>query len=177
MKKILILSPFIIISMLYAEGVELIGHPAPDFTLQDEQGISHHLADYLGQDVVVYFYPKDDTPGCIKEACGIRDSFGIFELKNIKVFGISYDSGKSHLKFKQKYDLPFTLLSDIDKSVAKRYNSAGFLVPKRRTFLIDKAGDIFKEYQSVDVTTHAKEILQEFDLHSEKLEPVSKDTD
>ncbi len=162
--------------LLLAKEDLLTGKPAPDFTLRDEQGVSHQLSDYRGQNVVVYFYPKDDTPGCVKEACSIRDSFDSFEKNEITVFGISYDDAKSHRKFKKKYDLPFTLLSDTDKSTAKKYDAAGFLMPQRKTFLINKLGVIFKSYQSVDVTSHAQEILGEFALQNGGDHPDKQDT-
>lgn len=139
-----------------------VGDAAPDFTLLDEQGKTHTLSDYRGQKVVVYFYPKDDTPGCTKEACNFRDHFVEFNNRNIKILGISYDSAESHRRFKEKFDLPFTLLSDEDKKVAELYGSAGLFVPKRVTFLIDEEGRIVHIYEKVDVTTHGEEILKFF---------------
>ena len=161
LRIISILSLIIGISM--AGNTELkVGNNAPDFTLLDENGEEQTLSDYFGKNIVVYFYPKDDTPGCRKEACSIRDNFTIFEESNIVVFGISYDSPKSHKKFAEKYNLPFTLLSDSEKSVAKLYNSNGFLMAKRNTFLIDKDGLIFRIYRNVDVSTHTESILNDF---------------
>ena len=146
-----------------AKSSELkIGDGAPDFTLFDHNGEEQTLSDYFGKKLVVYFYPKDDTPGCRKEACSIRDNFSLFEENDIIVFGISYDSPSSHKKFAEKYDLPFTLLSDNDKEVAKLYKSDGFLMAKRNTFLIDTDGKIFKIYKNVDVTTHTENILSDF---------------
>ncbi len=139
-----------------------VGDKAPDFTLLDQDSTEHTLSDYFGQKIVVYFYPKDDTPGCTKEACSIRDNIALFEENEIKVFGISYDSPKSHKKFAEKYNLPFTLLSDIKKSVAKLYDSNGLFMAKRNTFLIDTEGKIFKIYKNVDVTTHTQNILRDF---------------
>ncbi len=110
----------------------------------------------------MYFYPKDDTPGCTKEACSIRDNFALFEENNIIVFGISYDSPSSHKKFSEKYNLPFILLSDSAKSVATLYNSKGLFMAKRNTFLIDEEGKIFKIYKNVDVSTHTESILNDF---------------
>ena len=89
-----------------------IGDKAPDFTLVDQDSTEHTLSEYFGKKIVVYFYPKDDTPGCKKEACSIRDNYALFEENDIVVFGLSYDSPASHKKFAEKYDLPFTLLSD-----------------------------------------------------------------
>lgn len=161
----------IIIGITMASKTELkVGDNAPDFTLSDQNGKEHTLSNYLGENIVVYFYPKDDTPGCTKEACSIRDNFTLFEENNITVFGISYDSPKSHKKFAEKYNLPFTLLSDSDKSVARLYNSKGLFMAKRNTFLIDKDGLIFRIYKNVDVSTHTENILNDFS----KLENLKK---
>ncbi|MCF6238625.1 MAG: peroxiredoxin [Candidatus Marinimicrobia bacterium] len=163
MKQMFLIINMLIVGMLSAEEDTMIGKTAPDFTLLDEQGVSHHLADYIGQDVVVYFYPKDDTPGCTTEACGIRDNYSVYQERKIVVFGVSWDSSTSHLKFKQKHDLPFSLLSDLDRSVSRNYGSAGLFFPKRKTFLIDKKGVVFRIYQSVAVNTHALDIRKDFD--------------
>ncbi|MCF7824920.1 MAG: peroxiredoxin [Candidatus Marinimicrobia bacterium] len=144
------------------ESVLAVGQKAPDFTLVDQDGKDHTLSDYVGQQVVVYFYPKDDTPGCTKEACSIRDDYTKFEKDSIQVFGISYDDVKSHKAFAEKYNLPFTLLSDSDKSVSKAYGASGIFLPSRKTFLIDKAGILRKIYNNVDVTSHGEEILNDF---------------
>lgn len=151
------------IGITMANNTELkIGDNAPNFTLLDQNGEDQTLSDYFGKKIVVYFYPKDDTPGCTKEACSIRDNINTFEENGIIVFGISYDSPNSHKKFAEKYNLPFILLSDSAKSVAKLYNSNGFLMAKRNTFLIDKDGIIFKVYKNVDVSTHTASILNDF---------------
>jgi len=139
-----------------------VGDPAPDFTLKDQDGKEHTLSEYRGQRVVVYFYPKDDTPGCTKEACGIRDQFEDFSKAHIQVLGISYDSVESHKKFQEKYHLPFTLLADTDKTVAKRYGADGLVFASRKTFLINEKGVIMKIYPKVSVTEHATEILKDF---------------
>ena len=153
----------LIIGITMAKSLELkIGDQAPDFTLLDQDNIEQTLSDYFGKKLVVYFYPKDDTPGCRKEACSIRDNISLFEENDIIVFGISYDSPSTHKKFAEKYNLPFTLLSDSTKSVAKLYNSNGFIMAKRNTFLIDKDGKIYKIYKNVDVTTHTENILIDF---------------
>lgn len=135
---------------------------APDFTLFDEDSKPCKLSDYADKYVLVYFYPKDDTPGCTKEACSIRDSFHRFEDKNIKVFGISSDSPQSHKKFKDKYQLPFTLLADQKKEVAKLYYADGILL-KRISYLIAPGGKIIKHYPNVSPSSHAGEILDDFD--------------
>ena len=138
------------------------GSPSPDFTMQDQDGKSHTLSEYKGQLVVVYFYPKDDTPGCTTEACSIRDDYTLFKKNGIQVFGVSYDDMKSHKRFAEKYDLPFTLLSDVDKSVAAAYGTQGLFVPSRKTFLIDETGIVRKIYENVTVTGHGAEILADF---------------
>ncbi len=159
----IILAGFMFFGMaLGAERVLSVGKPAPDFTMNDQDGKAHTLSDYLGQKVVVYFYPKDDTPGCTKEACSIRDDYTLFESNGIKVFGVSYDDMNSHKKFAEKYDLPFTLLSDLDKSVAAAYDAKGLFVPARKTFLIDEKGILRKIYKNVTVTGHGAEILADF---------------
>ncbi|MFQ6676489.1 MAG: peroxiredoxin [Fidelibacterota bacterium] len=156
-----VLAVLVGVAMLSGSDTTLaVGDTAPDFTLVDEQGKPHALSDYRGQKVVVYFYPKDDTPGCIKEACNFRDHFDRFEVENIKVFGISYDSPRSHRKFKEKYGLPFTLLSDTEKKVAKAYGAARALFPRRITYLLDEEGKIVKVYDKVSVTTHGEDVLE-----------------
>lgn len=145
------------------QAASMVGKPAPDFALQDQDGKTQTLSEYKGQKVVVYFYPKDDTPGCTKEACSIRDDYGLFEEKGIKVFGVSYDDTQSHKRFAEKYDLPFSLLSDTDKSVSKAYGSYGMFVPSRKTYLIDEEGVLRKIYEDVDVTSHGSEILADFE--------------
>lgn len=140
---------------------------APDFTLQDQDGNEHSLSDHLGSFVLIYFYPKDDTPGCTKEACMIRDTFPNFKKLEAKVFGISDDSVKSHKKFAEKYELPFTLLSDEGKEVIRAYGALGeksmfgkkFLGIHRISYLIDKKGYIAKVYDNVKPETHAEEVL------------------
>ena len=118
-----------------------VGQLAPEFTLTDDRGLPFRLKDYLGKKVVVlYFYPKDFTSGCIKEACSFRDDYKVYEEKGAIVIGVSLDSEKSHKKFSEKHNLPFSLLSDNQKEVAKKYGVLGFggRVAKRVTFIIDK---------------------------------------
>ncbi len=161
--KQLTITTLMVITMLFGKnGILTEGQPAPDFTLQDQDGKLQTLSDNKGKNIVVYFYPKDDTPGCTKEACGIRDNYDQFQESDIVVFGISYDSPESHIKFKKKYGLPFLLLSDMDKSVSEMYGAKGFLAAKRKTYLIDQAGIVFKIYEDVNVTSHAEDIIKEF---------------
>lgn len=151
-----------------------IGEPAPDFTLADQNGKEHILSDYKGNKVLLYFYPKDDTPGCTKEACTIRDNFPEFNKLKLKVFGISTDSVKSHSKFAQKYKLPFTLLADEEKKMVKAYGVWGkkkfmgieYTGTSRTSFLIDEQGKILKIYEKVKPATHAEEVLKDLEQFS-----------
>ena len=146
------------------------GQPAPDFRARDAEGNEVKLSDLLGQRVVLYFYPKDDTPGCTKEACSFRDSFQELEGKNIKVLGVSLDSEESHQRFASKYNLPFTLLSDPNHEVSDAYGVYGereFMGKKymglaRKTFLIDESGKIKKIFDKVNVEEHAGEVIDAF---------------
>ena len=143
---------------------------APDFTVKDQNGEEVKLSDFRGKKVVLYFYPKDDTPGCTKEACSLRDGFSTFEEKGIKILGVSMDNEKSHQKFISKYELPFTLLADTDHAIADAYGSYGeknfigknYRGVLRKTFLIDEAGKIVKIFNRVKVDEHANEVLQAF---------------
>ena len=154
----------IIAGFLWGRGVPLnIGDQAPDFSLPDENGQVQKLSQYRRQNVVVYFYPKDDTPGCTKEACGIRDLYSQFKANKIIVLGISYDDADSHKKFKFKHSLPFHLLTDGDKSVSKLYGAGGMFFPSRKTYLIDEDGILLKIYDRVNVLNHAEEILRYFE--------------
>jgi peroxiredoxin Q/BCP len=140
---------------------------APDFTLTDQDGASHTLSALRGGWVLLYFYPKDDTPGCTKEACAIRDNYPAFKKLNIVVFGISTDSEASHQKFAEKYNLPFTLLADPAKEVVKQYGVFGekkfmgkiFSGVSRTSFLVAPDGTIAKVYEDVKPETHADEVL------------------
>ena len=143
------------------------GDPAPDFTLPDQDGKLHSLAANRGRWTVVYFYPKDDTPGCTIEACGFRDAWAKYKREKIQVWGISADSVAKHAKFIAKFELPFTLLADEDKEVVKKYGVWGkkkfmgreFMGINRVTFLIDPKGQIAKVYEKVKPEDHAEEIL------------------
>lgn len=153
----------IMLGFLWGKSMPIsVGEPAPEFSLSDENGKMHSLSHYRGQKIVVYFYPKDDTPGCTKEACGIRDEFSSFVDNQIVVFGISYDNASSHRKFKKKFDIPFHLLSDENKSVSKLYGADGTFFPSRKTYLIDEDGKLLKIYDKVNVLNHAEDILRTF---------------
>ncbi len=134
---------------------------APDFTLLDQDGVSHSLSTHRGSYVLVYFYPKDDTPGCTKEACTIAEMYKDFESNGVKVFGISADSVESHKKFAEKYHLPFTLLSDPKKEAITAYGADGILFSKRISYLIGPDGMVAKAYDKVDPAHHGAEILSD----------------
>lgn len=137
-----------------------IGTPAPNFNLPDQEGALHSLEEFRGKWVLLYFYPKDDTPGCTLEACGLRDNFEAL-AKYLVIIGVSGDSVESHKKFTDKYDLPFLLLADTDKLLSEKYGTNGFLFPKRTSFLIDATGVIVKIYENVNPNVHAKEIVSD----------------
>jgi len=143
-----------------ANATELkVGDMAPDFTADSSAGAPVHLKDVLAKaPIVLYFYPKDDTPGCTKEACSLRDNFAAFRKLNATVYGISYDTVESHQDFIKKYKLPFELLSDHDKTIAKQYGANGLLFAKRMTFVIDKTGKIAWLNPSVDPSKHSAEL-------------------
>jgi len=142
-----------------------IGDDAPTFTLPNSQGYQVSLNDYQGKWAVLYFYPKDDTPGCTKEACQFRDDFKTIEALDAKVIGISIDDSFSHQKFAEKYNLPFPLLSDASGEVADRYGALNnflvFKLAKRYTYLINPQGKIAKIYLSVDTSKHSREIIED----------------
>ena len=146
------------------------GEAAPDFEARDAEGNKVKLSDLRGQKVVLYFYPKDDTPGCTKEACSFRDSFAEFERRGIRVLGVSLDDERSHQKFAGKYKLPFTLLADTEHAVADLYGVYGekqfmgrkYMGVSRKTFLIDERGRLKKVFDKVNVEEHADEVLAAF---------------
>ena len=139
---------------------------APDFTLLDQAGTSHTLADYKGSWLILYFYPQDDTPGCTAEACAFRDDYAVLQSKGLQIVGISKDTVDSHAKFAQKYHLNFALLSDKDRKVSESYGAKGLLGVKRMTFLINPSGDIAKTYPKVIPREHSNQILQDFEAMS-----------
>lgn len=138
---------------------------APDFCLPSDNGTNVCLKDFLGKQILLYFYPKDDTPGCTKEACEIKDNHSSFTNANVVVLGISKDSKESHEKFKEKYELPFALLSDENCEVIKKYKAekedGG---TKRISYLINEVGEIIKAYEKVEPATHAQEVLADATL-------------
>lgn len=140
------------------------GTSAPNFTVKDTHGKTVSLSDYAGKTVVLYFYPKDDTPGCTKEACSFRDSYDAYTGKDIVVFGVSKDDEVSHQAFTQKFNLPFPLLADVDGSLMSAYDVDGGGYAKRVTYVIDGSGKIAKVYDSVKTDTHATDILADLGL-------------
>lgn len=153
------------IRIAYAGPTPEPGSQAPAFTLPDAKQQNHSLKDYAGQWLVLYFYPKDDTPGCTKEACSFRDDMFQLEKLGAKVVGISVDDSASHAKFAEKYSLPFPLLSDADGKTADSYGALTNLgiikIAKRYTYLIDPKGRIAKRYLSVDTSRHSQEIIDD----------------
>lgn len=138
------------------------GTLAPDFTLIDQNGETHSLSQYRGRYTLIYFYPKDNTPGCTTEACTIRDLYKDFESNNVKVLGISADTSASHKKFADKYNLPFTLLADTTKSTIKAYGANKIPIGiKRISYLIAPDGTIAKTYPKVTPADHGAEILKD----------------
>jgi peroxiredoxin Q/BCP len=144
-----------------------VGDKAPDFNLPDENGNSHTLQEYAGRHVLLYFYPKDDTPGCTTEACSFRDDYSSYENANVVILGVSPDSPASHKKFKEKYQLPFSLLADEKHEVCELYKVWGLKKNfgkeydgvHRTTYLIDPKGIIQKVFQKVSPATHSAEVL------------------
>jgi len=148
-----------------------VGQKAPDFELADQEGKTHKLSDYKGKWILLYFYPKDDTPGCTKEACTIRDSWAEFTKRNAVVLGVSTDSVPSHEKFSRKYKLPFTILADENKEVVKKYGVWGekkfmghiYQGTNRMSFLINPEQKIARVYEKVKPAIHAAEVINNLD--------------
>lgn len=140
-----------------------VGDAAPDFRLQDQNGQWHTLAQHRGQWIALYFYPKDQTPGCTKEACSFRDNVFAFEALGATILGVSLDDVESHAEFAKKYSLPFPILADVDGAATERYGVMGGFGPiklaKRQSFLIDPSGRIVKHYEDVDPEKHSAEVL------------------
>ena len=148
------------------------GIPAPDFELPDETGAMRKLSDFRGQPVVLYFYPKDDTPGCTTEACNFRDDYSAYEKAGVTILGVSPDSVKSHAKFKQKFGLPFPLLADEGHKVCETYDvwalkkfmGREYMGVLRTTFLIDAEGKILRVFEKVKPADHSAELLADLGL-------------
>lgn len=144
-----------------------VGDPAPEFTLQDENGKERKMSDYRGKQVILFFYPADDTPGCTKEVCNFRDDYSAYEGAGAELIGVSPDGSKSHTKFIDKFDLPFTLLADTEHVVGKLYGVWGpkkifgreYVGMKRTTFLISKDGEIAEIFENVKPAVHSEQVL------------------
>ena len=171
MKWLAIVAALIIFAALFvaraARSGELpqVGKPAPDFNLPDQNGKQHALQDYRGKWLVLYFYPKDDTPGCTEEACAFRDDLHQITALGAQVVGVSVDDTDSHAEFAKKYHLPFPLLSDKTTETADRYGALMNLYiikfARRYTFLIDPQGNVNKVYLSVETSRHSKQIIDD----------------
>ena len=161
---LLLVLAFLALQLRATQGAPQVGALAPDFSLPDQQGKSQRLSDYRGQWVVVYFYPKDETPGCTKEACAFRDDWQRLSALNAQVIGISLDDTQSHAQFASKHKLPFLLLSDATGDVVERYGAMMNLVvmklAKRHTYLIAPDGKIAQVYRNVDPGGHSREIIE-----------------
>ena len=149
-----------------------VGDKAPNFMLNDQDENIVQLSDFKGQKLVIYFYPKDQTPGCIKEACSFRDNIDAYKKHNIAILGVSIDSEKSHLNFIAKQALNFPLLADVEKAMVNNYEVWGeksmygrkYMGTFRKTFLINESGFIDKIYEKVKVATHAEDVLKDWEL-------------
>jgi peroxiredoxin Q/BCP len=157
---------------LYAGEAPVTGMDAPSFNLQDQNGEWHTLEQYRGQWLAVYFYPRDDTPGCTTEACNFRDNIYAFKAIGAAVVGISVDDVESHKEFSDKYKLPFTILADEDSNTAKAYGVLRdyklIKLASRQSFLIDPEGKIAKHYADVDPDTHTDEVLADIKFFMEE---------
>jgi peroxiredoxin Q/BCP len=149
----------------HAGELPKVGQAAPDFSLPDQNGVAHSLKDYAGKWLVLYFYPKDDTPGCTQEACAFRDDLNRLTQMGAQVVGISVDNSQSHAGFAKKYHLPFPLLADEKGAVASRYgalhNMLILKVAYRYTFLIDPQGKVRKVYDQVETSKHSREVIED----------------
>ena len=156
----------LLLPMSYAQLAQIkVGSKAPNFTLSDQNSIQHQLSDYEGSWVILYFYPKDDTPGCTTQACDFRDAVKRIIASKSNVFGVSLDSVESHKRFADKNNLPFSLLSDESGEVSEAYDSLNnfmsFKSAKRNTFIIDPDGKVAKIYLSVKPSTHSQMVLND----------------
>ncbi|MBN2103252.1 peroxiredoxin [bacterium] len=154
----------VISGILIAGNSQVVtGKAAPDFTLKDQQNKEYTLSDYHGQWILIYFYPKDDTPGCTAEACAFRDRYEAFQTAELKVFGISIDHLESHRQFAEKYNLPFSILADTTGEVTRVYGVKHPVLnmAKRQSFLIDPEGIIRKIYKNVTPAHHPEEIISD----------------
>ncbi len=141
-----------------------VGTSAPAFTAKDTQGKTVSLTDFAGKNVVLYFYPKDDTPGCTKEACSFRDNYAVYQGKDVAVLGVSADDEGSHQRFTEKFNLPFPLLADVNRSIMQAYDVDGGGYAKRVTYVINPQGAVSHVYSTINTETHATDILADLGL-------------
>jgi len=158
-----------------------VGQPAPEFELYDQDGQLHSLEDYRDRWVVLYFYPKDATPGCTTEACAFRDNIFAFRKLNAQILGVSLDNVESHKKFAENHGLPFPLLADTDGKVADIYGVKtrmfGKALARRQTFIIDPAGNVARHYDQVKPDTHSTEVLADLEALAEASPSVADNDD
>ena len=159
---------FIFKKSAFGSEDKLLGKAAPEFKLKNSYGELVSLKEFKGEWLLVFFYPKDDTPGCTKEACSLRDNYTEIKKLNANVVGISIDSSNSHKEFKEKYNLPFMLLSDPDGETAKKYGALNnffiFKLAKRQSFIIDPKGVVRRVYRDVSPSNHAQEIKNDLEV-------------
>ena len=164
----MLVSALLLAAVAGTSGQLLIGSPAPEFELSDQTGQLHSLEDYRDQWVVLYFYPKDKTPGCTTEACEFRDNIFAFRDANAQILGVSLDDVESHRDFAEQYNLPFPLLADLQGKTAAAYGVVtrmlGMRLARRETFIIDPEGRLAKHYTDVNPATHAKQVLADLDI-------------
>lgn len=170
MKAIIIIAIVLLIILImkrpaFGDEAKMLGQPAPDFSLKNSGGELVNLSSFQGQWLVIFFYPKDDTPGCTAEACAFRDNFDDIKKLNATIVGISVDSSESHKEFKKKHNLPFMLLADDGGEIAKKYGALNnfliFKFAKRQSFIIDPEGVVRRVYRSVSPNKHALEIKED----------------
>lgn len=176
MKPLTLLAiPVLALNAAYVSAQPAVGDPAPEFELFDQNQQLHSLEDYRDQWVVVYFYPKDATPGCTTEACEFRDNILAFRRLNTQILGISLDDVESHKQFAENHRLPFPLLADVEGKTADAYGvrtrMLGMTVAKRQTFIIGPDGTIVKHYDKVKPATHSMEVLKDLEALGAAAEP------
>jgi peroxiredoxin Q/BCP len=158
---------FTLAAPLLADEPPAVGSEAPGFKLQDQNGDWHELSDYRGGWLAIYFYPKDDTPGCTREACNFRDNIYAFRAIGANVVGVSVDDVESHKEFAEKYKLPFILLADTEGEMAQSYGVLRdwklMKIASRQSFIVDPSGNIAKHYEDVDPDTHTEEVLTDLE--------------
>lgn len=172
MLRATLLSVFLLMMCGVALASPAVDDVAPDFRLPDQVGKMHSLKDYAGQWVVLYFYPKDDTPGCTTQACEFRDNIFAYRRLNAQVLGVSFDDVDSKKEFAEEYNLPFPILADVDGKAIDAYGVRGEMplikMSKRQTFIISPDGKIAKHYESVDVDTHSAEVIADLEAFSKE---------